>query len=183
MVGSCNRRPRYDIIPQKVTSVAIIRDSAPPCTTGRAIGHTARGGISGHPKALTSRRSGGTTGTAGYRTGRVHPQDGGVLPGRLALEEAGPAHESRHGVVDHRRGYARGRRSVGQYVAPVLCGVASCVHVHNAGASYPTIWASFAGGPGPIGAGLCCIFEWTLAARFHKLAVPEVADEHQVLFS
>ena len=64
-MGSCNRRPRYDIIPQKVTSVAIIRDSAPPCTTGRAIGHTARGGISGHPKALTSRRSGGTTGTGG----------------------------------------------------------------------------------------------------------------------
>lgn len=49
----------------------------------------------------------------GYRTGRVQPQDGGVLPGRLALEEAGPAHESRHGVVDHKRGYARGRRSVG----------------------------------------------------------------------
>src|SRR5215204_7325740 len=46
MVGSCNRRPRYDIIPQKVTSVAII-------------------GNSGHPKALTSRRSGGTTGTGG----------------------------------------------------------------------------------------------------------------------
>jgi hypothetical protein len=49
----------------------------------------------------------------GYRTGRVQLQDGGVLPGRLALEEAGPAHESRHGVVDHKRGYARGRRSVG----------------------------------------------------------------------
>jgi hypothetical protein len=49
----------------------------------------------------------------GYRTGRVQPQDGGVLPDRLALEEAGAAHESRHGVVDHRRGYARGRRSVG----------------------------------------------------------------------
>jgi len=49
----------------------------------------------------------------GYRTGRVQPHDGGVLPDRLALEEAGPAHESRHGVVDHRRGYARGRRSVG----------------------------------------------------------------------
>jgi hypothetical protein len=49
----------------------------------------------------------------GYRTGRVQPQDSGVLPDRLALEEAGAAHESRHGVVDHRRGYARGRRSVG----------------------------------------------------------------------
>jgi hypothetical protein len=49
----------------------------------------------------------------GYRTGRVQPQDGSVLPDRLALEEAGAAHESRHGVVDHRRGYARGRRSVG----------------------------------------------------------------------
>jgi hypothetical protein len=49
----------------------------------------------------------------GYRTGRVQPQDGGVLLDRLALEEAGAAHESRHGVVDHRRGYARGRRSVG----------------------------------------------------------------------
>ena len=47
------------------------------------------------------------------RTGRVQPQDGGVLPDRLALEEAGAAHESRHGVVDHRRGYARGQRSVG----------------------------------------------------------------------
>jgi hypothetical protein len=33
----------------------------------------------------------------GYRTGRVQPQDGGVLPDRLALEEAGAAHESRHG--------------------------------------------------------------------------------------
>jgi hypothetical protein len=33
--------------------------------------------------------------------------------GRLVLEEAGPAHESRHGVVDHIRGYARGPRSVG----------------------------------------------------------------------
>ena len=49
----------------------------------------------------------------GYRTGRVQPQDGGVLLDRLALEEAGAAHESRHGIVDHRRGYARGRRSVG----------------------------------------------------------------------
>jgi hypothetical protein len=49
----------------------------------------------------------------GYRTGRVQPQDGGVLPDRLAREEAGAAHESRHWVVDHRRGYARGRRSVG----------------------------------------------------------------------
>ena len=56
---------------------------------------------------------GGTTGTGGYRTGRVQPQDGGILPDRLALEEAGAAHEPRHGVVDHRRGYARGRRSVG----------------------------------------------------------------------
>ena len=56
---------------------------------------------------------GGTTGTGGYRTGRVQLQDDGVLQGRLALEEAGAAHESRHGVVDHRRGYARGQRSVG----------------------------------------------------------------------
>src|SRR5215208_3438167 len=78
MVGSCNRRPRYEITPQKVTSVAIIEGSAPPCTTGGAIGHTARGGISGYPKALTT-RSGGTTGTGGYRTGRVQPQDGVVL--------------------------------------------------------------------------------------------------------
>jgi hypothetical protein len=49
----------------------------------------------------------------GYRTRRVQSQDGCVLPDRLALEEAGAAHESRHGVVDHRRGYARGQRSVG----------------------------------------------------------------------
>ena len=101
MVGSCNRRPRYEIIPQKVTNVAII-------------------GNSGHPKALTS-GSGGTTGTGGYRTGRVQPQDGGVLPDRLALEEAGPAHELRHGVVDHRRGYARGRKLV-RSSGPLPCG-------------------------------------------------------------
>src|SRR5215216_4962925 len=29
MVGSCDRRPRYDIIPQKVTSVAIIGNLSP----------------------------------------------------------------------------------------------------------------------------------------------------------
>ena len=44
--------------------------------------------------------------------------------------------------------------------------------------------ALFFGVPGSIGAGLCCIFEWTLAARFHKLVVvTEVADERQVFFS
>src|SRR5215217_3455042 len=112
MVGSCNRHSRYDIIPRKVTSVAIIGDSAPPCTTGGAIGHTARGGISGYPKALTT-RSGGHSWHRGLSDGPSTTARRRRTTGRLALEEAGPPHESRHGVVDHIRGYARGRRSVG----------------------------------------------------------------------
>jgi hypothetical protein len=74
------------VTPREAVYPAIQRRSRP------GVGHNWHRGLSDGPSTTARRRH--TT-------------------GRLALEEAGPAHESRHGVVDHIRGYARGPRSVG----------------------------------------------------------------------
>src|SRR5215212_6763533 len=78
MVGSCNRRPRYEIIPQKVTSVAIIGGSGRRVRLA-ALLVTPREAVYPAIQRRSRPGLGDTTGAGGYRTGRVQPQDGVVL--------------------------------------------------------------------------------------------------------